>query len=88
MKEGESPFAGFLPHISCPVLVLQGENDAFGSKRHLDAILAALPETQHESFANTGHLPHREQTDAVLDRVSRFLKSVADKMSKPSEKLI
>lgn len=88
MKEGESPFAGFLPQISCPILVLQGENDAFGSKRHLDAILAALPETQHESFANTGHLPHREQTEAVLARVSRFLKSVSDKIPKPSEKSI
>jgi pimeloyl-ACP methyl ester carboxylesterase len=88
IREGESPFADFLPRISCPILVLQGENDAFGSRRHLEAILAALPKTQHESFANTGHLPHREQTEAVLARVSLFLASVSDKMSKPSEKSI
>jgi len=72
-KDGESPFGDFLARISCPVLVLQGANDAFGSKRHLDAILSALPDTQHETFADTGHLPHREQTEAVLARVSRFL---------------
>jgi pimeloyl-ACP methyl ester carboxylesterase len=72
-SDGESPFADFLARISCPVLVLQGADDAFGSKRHLDAILAALPEAQHEVFADTGHLPHRERTAAVLTRVSRFL---------------
>jgi pimeloyl-ACP methyl ester carboxylesterase len=73
--DGESPFADFLTRISCPILVLQGANDAFGTQRHLDAILAALPQAQHERFANTGHLPHREQTEAVLARVSRFLAS-------------
>jgi pimeloyl-ACP methyl ester carboxylesterase len=73
--DGESPFADFLARISCPVLVLQGADDAFGSKRHLDAILAALPHAQHEIFPNTGHLPHREQTEAVIARVSRFLAS-------------
>jgi pimeloyl-ACP methyl ester carboxylesterase len=76
MPDGESPFANFLSRISCPVLVLQGANDAFGIQRHLDAILAALPHAQHESFAGTGHLPHREQTEAVLARVSRFLAQV------------
>jgi pimeloyl-ACP methyl ester carboxylesterase len=70
---GDAPFGDFLPRISCPVLVLQGANDAFGTKRHLDAILFALPQAQHESFADTGHLPHREQTEAVLARVSRFM---------------
>jgi pimeloyl-ACP methyl ester carboxylesterase len=74
--DGESPFADFLTRIACPVLVLQGANDAFGSKRHLDAILSALPHAEHETFADTGHLPHREQTEAVLARVSRFLAQV------------
>ena len=71
--EGESPFGEFIARISCPVLVLQGANDEFGTRRHLDAILAVLPHTQHETFPDTGHLPHRQQTEAVLERVSRFL---------------
>lgn len=71
--DGESPFGDFIARISCPVLVLQGANDEFGTKRHLDAILAVLPNAQYEVFADTGHLPHRQQTEAVLERVSRFL---------------
>jgi pimeloyl-ACP methyl ester carboxylesterase len=72
-SDGESPFRDFIARISCPVLVLQGAHDEFGTKRHLDAILAVLPHAQHETFADTGHLPHRQKTDAVLERVSRFL---------------
>jgi pimeloyl-ACP methyl ester carboxylesterase len=72
-SDGESPFGEILARISCPVLVLQGANDEFGTKRHLDAILSALPRAQHETFADTGHLPHRQQTEAVLERVVRFL---------------
>jgi len=73
LYENESPFEDFLPRISCPVLVLQGANDEFGTTRHLDALLSALPQVEHEMFADTGHLPHRQQTDAVLDRVRRFI---------------
>jgi pimeloyl-ACP methyl ester carboxylesterase len=67
-----------LPHallnqIKCPVLVLQGENDVFGLTGHREALRAALPAVEFELFANTGHLPHREQTELVLSRVARFL---------------
>ena len=73
LHENESPFREFLGHITCPVLVLQGADDEFGTTRHLDALLAALPHLQHETFAGAGHLPHRQQTEAVIARVSRFL---------------
>jgi pimeloyl-ACP methyl ester carboxylesterase len=67
-----------LPHtllnqIKCPVLVLQGENDIFGSIVHREALRAALPAVEFELFANTGHLPHREQTEPVLNRAVRFV---------------
>jgi pimeloyl-ACP methyl ester carboxylesterase len=72
-SDGESPLGDFIARISCPVLVLQGAHDEFGTKRHLDAILAVLPDAQHETFPDAGHLPHRQKTDAVLERVSGFL---------------
>jgi pimeloyl-ACP methyl ester carboxylesterase len=72
-SDGESPFGDFIGCISCPVLVLQGANDDFGTQRHLDAILNVLPHAQHTMFADTGHLPHRQQTEGVIERVSGFL---------------
>jgi pimeloyl-ACP methyl ester carboxylesterase len=73
LGEGESPLPNVLSRIECPVLVLQGANDEFGSSRHLQAIKSELRDVQHEEFANTGHLPHREQTEPVLNRVAQFL---------------
>ncbi len=67
------PLREFLPRISCPVLVLQGESDEFGTTLQLAALQASIPSLEHESYPDTGHLPHREQTDRVLHRVSRFL---------------
>jgi pimeloyl-ACP methyl ester carboxylesterase len=67
------PLRDFLPRIACPVLVLQGARDEFGTTLHLDALHSSIPNLQHEIFADTGHLPHREQTGRVLQSVSQFV---------------
>jgi pimeloyl-ACP methyl ester carboxylesterase len=67
------PLRDFLPKIKCPVLVLQGARDEFGTTLQLAALQAAIPNLQHETYPDTGHLPHKEQTDRVLQRVSQFL---------------
>jgi pimeloyl-ACP methyl ester carboxylesterase len=68
-----------LPRIACPVLVLQGANDEFGADTHLRAIQSILPGVQNETFSNTGHLPHREATDLLLNRVVLFLTGLHDR---------
>lgn len=73
LAAGAAPLPGVLAQIVCPVLVLQGADDEFGSILHLQAIKSAIADVQHECFPNTGHLPHRERTDLVLNRVGRFL---------------
>ena len=67
------PLREFLPRITCPVLVLQGNRDEFGTTPQLAALQASIPNLEHESYPETGHLPHKEQTDRVLQRVSQFL---------------
>ncbi len=69
------PLREFLPRITCPVLVLQGDRDEFGTTPQLAALQASIPNLEHESYPETGHLPHKEQTDRVLHRVSQFLSS-------------
>ena len=67
------PLREFLPKITCPVLVLQGDRDEFGTTLQLAALQASIPNLEHESYPDTGHLPHKEQTDRVLQRVSQFV---------------
>lgn len=72
-SDGPAVFAQSLEKITCPVLALQGEDDEFGTTLHQEAMLAVLPEIEFAVFPQTGHLPHRQTTQAVLDRVVHFL---------------
>lgn len=60
--------------LRCPILAFHGARDEYGSPRHLDAIAAAAP-AQSECIVleGCGHVPHREQPDAVLRHVKAFL---------------
>jgi len=77
------PLRDFLPKIKCPVLVLQGARDEFGTSLQLAALQAAVPDLQHETYSDAGHLPHKEQTDRVLQRVSQFLSNLASPNQHP-----
>lgn len=63
-----------LVRVQCPVLVLHGDSDEYGSLHHPERIarLAAGPVTQ-TILASCGHVPHREQEDVVLARTQAWL---------------
>ena len=65
-----------LPRVHCPLLVIHGEEDEFGSTRHPDLIgtLADGP-AQVAVLPQTRHVPHRDRVTQVLDLVTRFLAS-------------
>jgi pimeloyl-ACP methyl ester carboxylesterase len=65
-----------LPSITAPVLVIQGENDEYGTIKQLDAIVSQVrgPATSL-LLTDCGHAPHVEQPDAVLDAVRAFVRS-------------
>lgn len=77
------PLRNFLPRISCPVLVLQVASDEFGTSMQLEALQASIPNLQHEIYADTGHLPHKERTDFVLRTVSQFLSNLTSPETHP-----
>ena len=64
-----------LPHVTCPLLVMHGELDDYGSRLHPELIgrLAGGPATV-QLLAGRGHTPHREQPDDVVRRVADFLR--------------
>lgn len=64
----------FLPQIACPVLVIQGEADEFGTKAQVQAIASKVGGIGIECmipFAR--HTPHKEAEAATLKAVTDFI---------------
>lgn len=61
-----------LPRIRCPILVLHGDTDEFGSVKIPEYIRDRTggPVGMH-IFKYCGHLPHRQQTEKVLNLVTQ-----------------
>jgi pimeloyl-ACP methyl ester carboxylesterase len=62
-----------LDRVRCPVLVIQGEDDEYGTQAQVAAIQRKVPATQTLTLRNCGHCPHRDQPEATLDRVVQFV---------------
>ena len=63
-----------LPHITAPVLIMQGEDDRYGTPRQVEAIARGLagPHRTH-LLPDVGHAPHLEAPDAVVEAVALFV---------------
>ncbi len=65
-----------LPEITCPLLAIQGVNDEYGTMAQIDRISRAVPNSgpaQLIKLENCGHSPHRDQTQAVINAVKKFV---------------
>jgi pimeloyl-ACP methyl ester carboxylesterase len=64
----------YLPAIECPVLVVQGEDDQYGTLEQLDAVVAQVRgPAERLVIPRCGHSPHSERPDEVLEVVARFV---------------
>lgn len=64
-----------LPQIRCPILAIQGEDDEYGTMAQIDAIARRAsnsPGVELLKLADCRHSPHRDQTLAVIDAISRY----------------
>lgn len=63
-----------LPAISCPVLVIQGEDDHYGTAAQVDAIAGQVsgPSTRL-ILPDCGHTPHLEQPEKTCAAIAEFL---------------
>ena len=63
--------------LAVPALLIQGEDDDYGTLAQLDAIADVAPgPVQRVVLSNCGHAPHRDQEAAVLDAISGFIERV------------
>jgi len=63
----------YLPHVACPVLAIQGADDEYGTMEQLERIARAVPDVELVELADCRHSPHRDQPDAVLEAMTRFV---------------
>ena len=63
-----------LPLVTCPVLVIQGDDDEYGTPAQVEAIARQVRgRVTVRMLPACGHAPHRERPEAVLDAVAEFI---------------
>lgn len=67
----------FLPQIQCPVLVIQGEADEYGSQDQVNGIIAQVAgEACKLVIPAVGHTPHKEAAEVVLKHSASFIRRI------------
>jgi pimeloyl-ACP methyl ester carboxylesterase len=75
-------FAGWnldesLRRVSCPLLIIHGDQDEYGSLLHPERIASfAQGMASLRILHGCGHVPHREEGEQVIDMVTRWLQTV------------
>lgn len=68
---------GYLPGVRVPVMVIQGESDEYGTLAQVDAVCAGVSgPCERVVLSACGHVPQRDQPEATLAAVVRFVRSI------------
>lgn len=63
-----------LPAVTCPVLVIQGQQDHYGTEAQVKAIAGQVSgPAETLMIADCGHAPHLEQPEAACAAIAAFL---------------
>lgn len=68
----------YVSRISCPVLAIQGYGDEYGTMAQIDRVAALAAEVELVKLDDCGHSPQRDQPDAVIGAVTRFVERIRD----------
>jgi pimeloyl-ACP methyl ester carboxylesterase len=64
----------YLPAIQAPILILQGQDDEYGTWKQVEAIeRQAGGPVEAVALANCGHSPHREQPERTLQAMAEVV---------------
>jgi pimeloyl-ACP methyl ester carboxylesterase len=70
---------GSLPGIECPILLIQGRDDEYGTLGQLDAIERGVTgRVTRLVLEDCGHSPHLAQPTRVLEATARFIDEIGD----------
>lgn len=63
--------------VSCPALVIQGEDDEYGTTRQVEAIRSSVRGSPRVvMLRGCGHAPHRERAEETLSHMGAFIDEV------------
>lgn len=67
----------FLPGIRVPILVIQGEDDEYGTLAQVERVCAQVAgPVERLVLPKCGHAPHRDQREATLAAIAAFVRRV------------
>ena len=66
---------GYLETVTCPVLVVQGDRDEYGTLEQVARIVRRIAAAECLIVPGAGHSPHRDAPEAVLERTAAFLEA-------------
>ena len=61
---------------ACPVLALQGADDEYGTMEQMRRIGAQVRGIELLELQDCRHSPHRDQPEAVIEAITRFVDRV------------
>jgi len=63
-----------LPRIGCPLLLIQGEDDQYGTEAQLETIARRVTgPSKSLLIPNCAHMPHRQARDKVVEEMTEFI---------------
>jgi len=69
----------YLPQIICPSLIIQGDQDEYGTLMQVESIMSQVSgKTEKLIIPNVGHTPHREDQITVLQNSTKFIRKLKD----------
>lgn len=69
---------GFLPGVKVPVMVVQGEDDEYGTLAQVDAVCRGVGgPSERVVLPRCGHVPQRDRPEETLAAVVRFVRALA-----------
>lgn len=64
----------YLPGVRCPVLVIQGRDDEYGTPAQVEAIVSGVSgPAEPLIIPGCGHIPHHQARERVLAEMTRFI---------------
>lgn len=65
-----------LPGVRCPVLIIQGIDDRYGTPAQVRAIEGQVSGRAEALLVRCGHIPHAEAREEVLEAMARFIEEL------------